>query len=112
MQNLCPCLVLVLVSVDRSISLFGTFAISFIILYSMVNLMSLLLSCRFFQPGSCIILVTLLYFEYYCLTPSFVLVQDLRYLLFDMGPILHLHILIMILLWIRRPALGVLVGNC
>ncbi len=42
-RKLSPCLLLVLVAASFSISLLCTFAISFIILYSMVNLMSLYL---------------------------------------------------------------------
>ncbi len=49
MQNLCPCLLLVLVSASINIS-FGTFAISFIIFYSMFNLM-FKDSCRFFETS-------------------------------------------------------------
>ncbi len=49
MQNLCSHLLLVLVSAGISISLLITFAISFyIILYSIVNIMSFFLSCRYF----------------------------------------------------------------
>ncbi len=63
--NLCPCSHLVLVStcISISISLFGAFAILYIILYTIVNRMSFRPSYTIFQPSSCIILVTLLYFE-------------------------------------------------
>ncbi len=48
MQNLCPCLHLVLVFAGISISLFCTFAISFFILCNIIviNLMSFLIYCR------------------------------------------------------------------
>ncbi len=65
MQNICTCLLL---SAGINISLFGTFTISFIILYTIVSLMFLCLSYRFLQPSSCIIFVILLYFEKSCLT--------------------------------------------
>ncbi len=44
MRNIYPCLLLVLVSAGTSISLFGTFAIWLIILYSIVNVLYFLLS--------------------------------------------------------------------
>ncbi len=50
------------------ISLLETFAISFTILCCIVNHMIFLLCGRFFQPSSCIILVTLLGFEKSCVT--------------------------------------------
>ncbi len=60
-------------------------------------ILSFLLYSRFLQPSSYIILVTLLYFEQPSLTnlAAFLCTfQDLRYLLFDMSPMLHMHILI------------------
>ncbi len=42
MRNLCPYLLLVVVSEGINVFLFGTFAISFIILYSIVNLFYLI----------------------------------------------------------------------
>ncbi len=60
MQNLYPCLLLVLVSADISISLFDAFAISFIILHSMANLCRLIYWVGFsnkFRYNSCNIVI-------------------------------------------------------
>ncbi len=104
-RTLYPCLLLVLVSAGISSSLVGTLAISFIILYSIVNLMSFFDSVGFSSQVH-------VSFVLYCYISSnliwqflllfFAIFQDLIFLLFDMDPMQHLHILIVMSFWIKQ----------
>ncbi len=90
-------------------SLFGTLAISFFILHSIDNLMSFLLYWIFASQ------VHVSFLLHCYISNSLVwhilllfLIWDLRYLSFDMDPIQHMHIPIVISPGISRPAPSVL----
>ncbi len=116
-MNICIDSLLFMVPIGSSISLFNKFAISFIILYSIVKLISFLPYFRFYLPAkfmyhSCYIVIFLLIlFGISCsLSLHFFNIWDI--FIWYRSHATHTYIRIVNALGTRRPPLWVHVGTC